>query len=252
MDTGSTGFHAYSANANLASCQGCHGTNLDGVGGSASTSCAQCHGATWKTTCTMCHGGVANASGAPPKATWGQSGDAVRVGAHTSHVTASATAPAFDCAVCHVKPASALSAGHLDGPTATVTFGGLATLSGAAPAWDRTTATCGTTYCHGGYSGVYDYWTLGGDGELYPASVAYSGNRANPVWTNGPQGCASCHRGGAPVGVWHTGQHSGGNNCDLCHPNANAAGTAITNASLHLNGVVDLAPKWQGSCFACH
>jgi predicted CxxxxCH...CXXCH cytochrome family protein len=252
LDPTSTGFHAYSANANVASCQGCHGANLDGVGGSATTSCASCHGGTWKTNCTMCHGGTANATGAPPKATWGQSGDLVRVGAHTAHVTASATAPAFDCAVCHVKPASALSAGHMDGPTATVTFGGLATLSGAAPAWNRATATCGTTYCHGGYSGVYNYTTRDGNGDPVPASVAYSGNMENPAWTAGPPGCTSCHRGGAPVGVWHTGLHSAGNNCDLCHPDANAAGTAITNASLHVNGTVDVTPKWKTSCFNCH
>jgi predicted CxxxxCH...CXXCH cytochrome family protein len=261
MDTGSTGFHAYSANANLASCQGCHGTNLDGVGGSASTSCAQCHGATWKTTCTMCHGGVANASGAPPKATWGYAGDPargggtadpVRVGAHTAHVTASSTAPAFACAVCHVEPASALSAGHVDGPTATVTFGGVATLSGAAPAWNRATATCGTTYCHGGYSGVYNYTGRDGNGDPIPLSVAYTGSMASPAWTDGVQGCFSCHRGGAPVGYWHTGLHTAGNNCDLCHPDANAAGTAITNTSLHLNGVVDVTPKWKSTCFNCH
>ena len=60
MDTASAGFHAYSANAGLAGCQGCHGVNLDGVGGSATTSCATCHGATWRTSCLMCHGGIAN------------------------------------------------------------------------------------------------------------------------------------------------------------------------------------------------
>jgi len=41
LDTASPGFHAYSANAGIAGCQGCHGPALDGVGGSATTSCAK-------------------------------------------------------------------------------------------------------------------------------------------------------------------------------------------------------------------
>jgi hypothetical protein len=68
-DRTSLGFHAYSANAGLSNCQGCHGVALDGVGGSARTSCAQCHGATWRTNCVMCHGGTDNQTGAPPRTT---------------------------------------------------------------------------------------------------------------------------------------------------------------------------------------
>ena len=80
MDQASAQFHASSANQNIASCQTCHGTNLDGVGGSTVVSCAQCHGATWMTTCTMCHGGVDGTTGAPPRATWGNGGDASGLG----------------------------------------------------------------------------------------------------------------------------------------------------------------------------
>ena len=137
MDTASANFHAYSAIAGIASCQGCHGANLDGVGGSATTSCATCHGATWKTNCTFCHGGTANTTGAPPKGTWGFRTDAARIGAHTKHVTAGAISSAITCATCHVTPANALSTGHLNGSTATVTWGGIAASSGAAPAWNR-------------------------------------------------------------------------------------------------------------------
>ena len=70
----------------------------------------------------MCHGGTDNQTGAPPRTTWGQGADPVRVGAHTSHLSGSSIAPAFDCGVCHVKPADALAAGHIDQSTASVTF----------------------------------------------------------------------------------------------------------------------------------
>jgi len=140
MDPASAGFHAFSADAGLASCQGCHGADL---GGGAIVGCGACHDAnlpagvaSWRVNCVMCHGGGDNATGAPPKATWGNAGDAargggtadpVRVGAHTAHLTPSAVSPGFDCGVCHVKPADALAGGHLDAGPAEVRFAGTAT-----------------------------------------------------------------------------------------------------------------------------
>jgi predicted CxxxxCH...CXXCH cytochrome family protein len=245
-DTASANFHAYSANAGIAACQGCHGANLDGVGGTATTSCATCHGATWKTNCTLCHGGTANTTGAPPKGTWGFRTDAARIGAHTKHVTAGAISAAVPCATCHVVPATALTTGHLNGSTATVTWGGIAASSGAAPAWNRATLTCASTYCHGGYSGVfnYDFWG--------PASAAYAGANASPRWTDGAMTCTSCHANPPQTGSWHSGLHGGGNGCDLCHPHVNATGTAILNPALHVNGIVEVQAAFQSSCFNCH
>jgi predicted CxxxxCH...CXXCH cytochrome family protein len=246
MDTASPGFHAYSANAGIASCQSCHGVNLDGVGGSATTSCASCHGATWRTPCTLCHGGVDSQNGAPPKGTWGYRTDATRIGAHTKHLTAGAIAGATPCATCHVIPTDATSAGHLDGPSATVTFGGIAGASNAVPSWNRSTGTCASTYCHGGYSGVfsYDFWG--------PVDAPYAGANATPRWTDGPMTCTSCHGNPPQNGNWHSGAHGGGNGCNLCHTHVNATGTAIVNPALHVNGVVDVNPAWKSSCFNCH
>jgi hypothetical protein len=252
MDTTSPQFHAFSAAASLASCQGCHGAALDGVGGSATTACASCHGGTWRTNCTLCHGGAANLTGAPPKGTWGYRADATRIGAHTKHVTAGAITGAIACAACHVVPTDALSTGHLDGSNATVTFGGLATAGNAKPAWNRATGTC-TSYCHGSYSGVFNYTTLDGSGNPAPASFAYTGIGATPLWTGGPMTCTSCH-GNPPAGGgnWHSGAHGGGNGCNLCHPDVDAAGTTITNLAMHLNGVVDVQATYKSSCFNCH
>lgn len=246
MDQTSPGFHAYAANAGVSACQGCHGPNLDGVGGSATTACSSCHGANWRSNCTMCHGGTNDQTGAPPKTAWGYSGDPLRVGAHAKHITAGPNASAFDCAVCHVKPTDALSPGHMNGTTADIVWGGTATLGNASPTWSRSTGKCGTTYCHGGYTGTYTFFFFDG---WYDAP--YAGAKGTPAWTDGPMTCSSCHGAPPANGAWHLG-HGGGTNCDLCHPDANSTGTAITNPALHVNGVIDLAPQFKSSCFNCH
>ena len=262
MDQASAGFHAYPANRDIAACTSCHGADLSG--GNAGVSCSSCHDAnlpasvaSWRVNCLMCHGGSADATGAPPRATWGNAGDAVRIGAHTTHVGGSAMAGPFDCAVCHVKPDDALSPGHIDGPTASVTFSGLAKAGAAVPSWNRAAATCASTYCHGTYSGTYAYqvWDFGSD-SVVTKYAPYEGSKTTPHWTDGPLTCASCH-GNPPVatGVWHSGVHGGGNQCELCHPDASgtpATGTAITNPLLHVNGSIDVQPRWKTSCTNCH
>lgn len=218
MDRSSNGFHAFTANAGLSSCQSCHGPALDGAGASASISCAACHGASWKTSCTMCHGGVNDASGAPPKTTWGNGSDPVRVGAHQRH------AP-YDCSACHVKPADALAPGHVDGPTANVTFQGISS-QGTVPAWSRSSATCASTYCHGA--------TLSG------------GTHKAPIWTvlDGSQRtCDSCH-GAPPANPWHT---RADKDCSACH-GAGYSSAQATAGSKHVDGTIDFAV----TCTSCH
>ncbi|MBI5443729.1 MAG: CxxxxCH/CxxCH domain-containing protein [Deltaproteobacteria bacterium] len=224
-DPNSLGFHAYEANRGLVACTACHGPDLGGDGNAVS--CAQCHdqglpaGVTsWKTNCVMCHGGVDNGTGAPPKTTWGNDGDPVRVGAHTRHLGESAIAPSLGCSVCHPKPLDALSADHVGGPTATMAFSGLAVAQGSPqPTWDRTEATCSNTYCHGG--------SLAG------------GTNSAPVWTAVGQGqaaCGACH--GLPPPAPHP-TLSGSTGCATCHPDTVDAGGTIIPPSAggkHLNG----------------
>jgi predicted CxxxxCH...CXXCH cytochrome family protein len=228
MDQASPGFHASSANQGLAACQACHGAALDGVGGTATTSCASCHdvglpaGVTsWKVNCVMCHGGTGNQTGAPPRTTWGNTADAVRVGAHASHVNAgTAIAPAFDCGVCHVKPTDALSAGHVDSGPAEVVFAGLAA-QGSAPAWTRASASCAATYCHG--------------------ATLLGGTNTAPTWTSvgtGQAACGTCH--GLPPPAPHPAA-SGLASCVTCHPaTMNAAGQVIAPSAggKHLDGLI--------------
>lgn len=223
------GFHAFSANQGLGACQACHGEDL--TGGFTSVGCADCHDATlpagvttWRQNCLMCHGGGDNDTGAPPRTTWGRDADLVRVGAHTTHVTGGAIAPAFDCSVCHVKPTDALSPGHVDAPTAAVVFGGIAADRGGVSAtWDRPTASCSSTYCHGG--------TLAG------------GSNTTPVWTRVGQGeaaCGTCH--GLPPPAPHPAVDGDPSRCAACHPDTvDAAGVVIPPSAggLHLDGLVE-------------
>jgi predicted CxxxxCH...CXXCH cytochrome family protein len=174
----------------------------------------------------MCHGGTDNQTGAPPKTTWGNATDAVRVGTHTAHVAAThGLAAAVACATCHVQPVDALSAGHVDGATAEVVFSGRA-IQGVvtAPGWTRATATCSNTYCHGA--------TLQG------------GTATAPVWTrtDGTQrACTSCH--GAPPPA----PHSTSTACANCHGAGYSATTV--NAATHMNGVLDVSGM---TCTSCH
>ncbi len=232
MDQTSTGFHAYAAERGLAACQQCHMQNLRGVANVPA--CNQCHRAGGTAndfaSCTACHG--TDNPGAPPRTIWGYGNDAVRVGAHTSHLTASDIAPAFDCGVCHAKPADLLAAGHIDDiaagavPTASVVFSGLAAGGvNPAPTWDRTTATCSSTYCHG--------------------ATLREGTNTMPIWTLVGQGqgaCGTCH--GVPPITNHPAVSSSGGLavCNPCHSGTiDAAGNMIPPSAggKHLDGMVE-------------
>jgi predicted CxxxxCH...CXXCH cytochrome family protein len=151
-DTESPDFHAFEANRALVSCAGCHGPTLEG---GIAPACAQCHGVGWDTGCVMCHGGVANLTGAPPKATW-RSTSATAIGAHTAHVTArSGLSAPLACELCHPRPLTPLAAGHADGSIDVTGYTGsdpwlLAAVG--SPGWNGT--SCATSYCHGSLLGA--------------------------------------------------------------------------------------------------
>ncbi len=235
MDPSSPEFHAFAADRGLSPCQTCHGAALDG--GFTGVACAGCHEeqlppgvATWSRNCVMCHGGGNDSSGAPPRTIWGYQADAVRVGAHAAHLGGGTLGRAVPCATCHVLPASAFAAGHVDlvtgsaSPTASVTFSGLAVVGGAA-SWDRASRGC-TVYCHGaGYAGT-------------PAQ----GSDFTPDWTGGAAEvrCGACHA--VPPG----GAHPPSPRCGSCHA---GYGATSVNLDTHVDGVVE--PPTLG-CASCH
>ncbi len=212
----------------LAPCKTCHGANLDG--GMAAVSCDSCH-AGWATRCTMCHGGVDNQTGAPPA---GISGELLRgtvaVGAHTLHVAATPIHAAWDCGRCHVKPASALSPGHIDGDgRAEVLFDALNPVATYAPA----SAGCGTTHCHG-------------NGRVDNGTSTWT---ADPVIT-----CASCHHDASvPSATFNmSGQHKKhvkekGIACRECHNTVVGLNNVIVGLPLHVDGLQQVALRGGGS-----
>ena len=208
--------HGVAAGDGISVCQACHGTDL--AGGSSGVSCAECHGPGWQTNCVFCHGGTDNQTGAPPKSFAGKTATTeVTVGAHSSHLKDSAFAKAVACTECHVVPTSVTSPGHLDGPTATLTWGPLAAANALTPSWDRASGKCSSTWCHGA--------ALGGGTVTVPDWTKLDGSQAQ---------CGTCH------GLPPPPPHAVGTNCSQCHPQTvNPDGTLNLAAGKHLNGVVD-------------
>jgi predicted CxxxxCH...CXXCH cytochrome family protein len=216
--------HAQSA------CESCHRTpagaapHLDGVvelGGG----------------CNGCHGDAT--SPAPPRdLTGGTLTTALGVGAHRAHLEApSRLRGPMACTECHRVPTTIGETGHLDSPLPAEVFpvgsGVLARADGAVPVWDRITATCSGSYCHG-------------DGAQLAADTS-PGRLTTPMWTasTGQVFCGSCH-GLPPTTPAHTPTMTLGD-CATCHPrtvdgfgNILLGGTPGAVTSEHLDGDVDV------------
>lgn len=138
-----------------------------------------------------------------------------------------------------------------------------------APTFDAATKTCSNVACHTVPPGTFSYVFPGGDGEPEYYTVSYGGGapRATPSWyATGAASCTACHdnpprNGSTGSNVWHSGYHGGQgptgtyNQCQFCHPDATGTGgvgTAITNATLHGNGVVNVQARFTSTCFGCH
>jgi len=187
-----------------------------------------------QTDCSSCHGAVGNA--APPRALNGSDSTAdIGVGAHQIHMLGSDIAGPVACSECHPLPTDMLTHPDVNGGRTEMTFGPLAsreaaercgncTASGATPEWDRTTATCKNTYCHG-------------------ATLSGAANRAAPIWTvvNGSQRrCSSC-RGNPPASPHPTGA------CESCHGDVSGPGSSIKDPTRHVDGVIDVSSTDAGS-----
>jgi len=166
--------------------------------------------------CTACHGSKINA--APPKAVDGsESTSSIGVGAHQGHLVAGHVAVPVACAECHRLPTDLLTHPDTLNRPATVVFGEKAQLYGAAPAWNRATARCTNTYCHG-------------------AKLSDASARPDPIWNlvDGTQrSCRSCH------GYPPAGNHPQSDACSDCHGEVVNPDGTIKNLSRHVDGNVD-------------
>ncbi|MBL8619642.1 MAG: CxxxxCH/CxxCH domain-containing protein [Myxococcales bacterium] len=195
----------------------CHGTALTGGASMVSCSTAGCH-TNWQTNCVFCHGGTVNQTGAPPASVDGLTAVSDRhVGAHTTHVTASATHAAIACSACHVTPTTALTPGHIDGVAdAEVRYSTL----NASGTYAKTTATCGALYCHG-------------NGRTSAGTATWTSSTA--------LGCGSCHNAGNNPQVM-SGDHKKhiadeNMKCSECHAQVVNAANGIIAPALHVDGL---------------
>jgi predicted CxxxxCH...CXXCH cytochrome family protein len=207
----------------FAACARCHGADFEG--GPAHVACTACHDG-GPTTCATCHNRTL-----------------LSKGAHGAHVPASDGLLDFSaCTACHPTPDDYTDPGHLftasgalEPPRARIRFGALARETpdpdarSGPPEYDRTTGTCDDVYCHG----------------------AVLPDRANaeltqPGWFHVGQGQAAC---GTCHGLPPTDHPQGA--CDHCHQRVAGTDLRIVDASLHVNGEVELG-RGPPDCVGCH
>lgn len=189
--------------------------------------------------CSTCHGSDDNP--APPKDTNGDSATSTpTVGAHQRHLAKSDWHAPVSCVTCHVVPSKAAYdasvPSHMNGKHDFKSSG----IAGTSAAFDETSLTCASVYCHG--------TTLG--------------NTTKPVWNkvDGKQAaCGTCHT--LPPG----GTHPKSTACQTCHGAVIASFTPGTppaatwkNGDLHINGKVEMADSGGAdggttlTCTTCH
>lgn len=262
---GGGGAPTYDAAARTCTNGWCHGQRSDAVWTEVRTSegaCGSCHGLPPRaphpqsTRCDVCHGSVIDADrhfsnptlhvdgtvqvesgacdrchgsageSAPPQDTLGnESSRAIGVGAHRAHLAGGAYSRPMACSECHAVPASADDVDHIEGLPARVELTGVGMSGQRAPSWNRATASCSSTWCHG---------------------PSPSQQNLSPRWTS-PQrsDCGSCH--GAPPPAPHPQLER----CSQCHASVVAGDDrTIIARALHVDGVVDVT--FDGDCTACH
>lgn len=212
---------------------GCHGVTLTG-GSTGGTSCATvtgCHdkvggGFTWQTQCTFCHGDITvpSGNGAPPQGVLGATlATDKTVGAHQSHLGATAMHGAWDCVMCHTKPSNATTPGHIDGTGGVVQAEVKYSTLNPAGTFTSANAKCSTLYCHG-------------NGRT---------SAGTETWTNTTAlTCTSCHLTpppGSPANGM-SGSHDKhirdkNYKCVTCHASVVNATPAIITPGLHVDGV---------------
>jgi len=205
------------------------------------------------TGCDQCHGDR-NGKYYPPVAVHGSDLNAASgVGAHVHHIESTASLMSKDgtdsqasvnwCNECHVVPASAGDAGHIDAVyPADVDFSSAveSKFNSVTPSFtpdpsanpdSGTGGTC-SVYCHG-------------------AKLPFSGGAGpnpTPAWGDSSTGCDYCH-GAPPSTGGHTGLVQNDlTQCVACHPDTVDASGGIATPANHIDGNLQV----QADCWDCH
>jgi predicted CxxxxCH...CXXCH cytochrome family protein len=199
-------------------CYRCHGMVVDS---NLSFIASQLHvngTIDYQLTCSSCHGSTA--SFAPPTDLAGNTAvTSLGVGAHQKHLTGGLVSRPVPCYECHVVPTNVNDPGHIDDwGTAEVTFSGAAIKGGHLPIWNRQTASCTDSWCHG------------------PVTA---GN-VSPMWIDPSVTitCTSCHGFPPPDPHPQVAQNPLVVQCFACHTNVTQS-YGFVDRNLHVNGIVD-------------
>ena len=199
-------------------CSRCHGDVIDSSGNFTNAALHVDGHVDVKLACNSCHGSAT--SFAPPNDLAGNTSvTSIGVGAHQTHVTGGQVSRPVPCRECHVVPSNVNDPGHIDDwGTAEITFSGAATIGGHVPGWNRQTATCTDSWCHG------------------PVTA---GN-TSPVWTDPSVAltCTNCHGLPPPDPHPQVSQNPLVAQCWICHSNI-TQGFGFVDRTLHVNGSVD-------------
>ena len=232
-------------------CTECHGADFAGgtVGVSCNNSTINCHGANpaggtggdWHA-CNFCHGSAAQNN--PPAGVAAETtSQALAVGRHLAHLSASATHIAFACTQCHIVPPAG-DLGHTQQytPSADLTTAGhhgdvtfppapTDVNSTGAMTWDVNAVTGAPPSARGTCNGACHSDGRGGAPNVTP-------RWAGGTWNAGS--CGNCHDAMPSTGH-HADHLSSENNvaCTTCHPGA-------TSAS-HVNGLRDVTANISGA-----
>lgn len=266
--------HTDTVQSNAPACVGCHNSATPNLAAPSSSlfanspagsfkggspdcfSASMCHGDVRKTVdCNACHS-IATTS--PFKSLAGATSTSdSKVGAHVKHLSAFVQVPAYSsniaCSECHDVPGSPITSGTHRNGTNDIIFGTLANIGPLTPTYTAATGICANTYCHG-------------------TTLTGGGSNKSPIWNQANYlagGCSTCH--GFPPTTVRNGAaaHSASGACAGCHSHVNSSNNGFSDASKHINGIVESTDghnfPLQGSvhmnaagttpwstCVACH
>ena len=238
----------------LPACKTCHGQTYAG-GAVLTEGCLEsgCHvdaNGTKKSpeACNTCHGSFRAPESdvfatAPPKSVAGETSTSVpAVGAHTAHLQYGRVLETVQCVECHNVPPAWNGSGHIDPAPAEIVFNGplgrQVTGDGTnvpAPTYNGGTNGCAGTYCHGNFAVRRS--TAPAEYAFAYADSVITGGFFAPVWTGGPAqtACGStCHA------LPPKGHLASGPTCNGCHSGVVDANNNIIDATLHINGKVNV------------
>jgi predicted CxxxxCH...CXXCH cytochrome family protein len=228
---------------NSCSATTCHGTNSQNWGTTNNdATCVKCHGVAGTTTAAYTLNTAAPGYNGTGVDTAGLAANtASPVGAHDAHLRATTgISSPIACTECHTVPSTVGDQNHIDSalPAEVPMAGTLATTNGAVPAYNSTTKTCSSTYCHFGKPTD----STGAGYTTTNATVTWS----NTALLNGTNAdCSKCH--GTPPTNTGTGATSSSHTgvaypagCNKCHNDVSTTTGLLTSVARHMNGVVNV------------